>query len=412
MKIAFINQPFDGSLPPKQTSLSIWSYQVARRLAPHADVTVYGRKHNAGDSVEQVDGVRYVHVPAKGDRRVIRFLERWSASRPITRPLVTSRWYCRGYAKEVARDLQARGCDFALLFNYSQFVPVIRKYNPRIKVTLDMQCEWLTQFDRDMLKRRLRCLDAIVGCSGYIAEKIHRRFPEFRGPCRPVFNGVDVGHFSGNGCSTRSSAHPKRVLFVGRISPEKGVHVLLDAFRVVLERFGDAELEIVGSQAECPREILVDLSDDPKVKGLERFYDGRGYSTHLQEQIDAAGMNDRVTFAGFVPHAEAAAHYHAADVLVNPSLSEAFGMSLAEAMASSRPVVATRVGGMTEVVDDNVTGRLVEPDDAEALAGAIIDILSDPARGRTMGVAGRERANALFSWDRIAAEVRQLAEEL
>jgi glycosyltransferase involved in cell wall biosynthesis len=86
-----------------------------------------------------------------------------------------------------------------------------------------------------------------------------------------------------------------------------------------------------------------------------------------------------------------------------PSLEEGFGLPLAEAMAAGLPTVASRVGGMPEIVVDGETGILVAPGDADALADAIVRVLADPELGRRLGEAGRARAVERYSWDVIAA---------
>jgi glycosyltransferase involved in cell wall biosynthesis len=82
----------------------------------------------------------------------------------------------------------------------------------------------------------------------------------------------------------------------------------------------------------------------------------------------------------------------AMDVIVTPSLTESFGLTIAEAMAAGRPVVASEVGGVAEIVDEGLTGFLVPPNDPESLARRIIDVLSDAQRAAAMGAAGRQKA--------------------
>jgi len=409
LRIALINQPYDSSLPPKQTSLAIWSYQVAQRLAGDCDVTVYGRSRGDGPSEETVDGVRYVHVPNRFDRRVTRWLERLTPRRPITKPHASSRWYGIEYARTVAADLRKSRCDLALVFNYSQFAPILKKMNPRTHIVLDMQCEWASQFDRAMIGSRLDSVDTVVGCSAYIANKVRERYPQYPGDCQALYNGVDSAHFADACVAPEARGERKQILFVGRISPEKGLHVLIDAFAKVLKRVPDAKLDLVGAAAQCPREILVDLSDEPTVRDLARFYDDRTYQQHLEARIAELDIGEHVTFSGFLAHAETLKHFDASAILTNPSLSEAFGMSLAEGMAAGLPVVATRVGGMVEVVDDGVTGLLVPPDDADALADALGELLLDRQKRSAMGVAGQARAAREFSWERIAGDLRAIA---
>jgi starch synthase len=103
-----------------------------------------------------------------------------------------------------------------------------------------------------------------------------------------------------------------------------------------------------------------------------------------------------------LPVPEVVQLYSHAAVFVCPSIYEPFGLINLEAMACGTPVVASRVGGIPEVVVDGETGWLVEPGDATALGQALREALADPERARRMGEAGRRRVEAHFSWDRIA----------
>lgn len=315
--------------------------------------------------------------------------------------MFASSLYHFGYAFQVATDLRKQKCDIVHILNYSQFVPVIRAFNPKIKIVLMMHCEWLTQLDRAMIEQRLRHADLAIGCSEYVTEKIRRRFPHLASRCQTVYDGVDIHRFTSKSdrIATKNNG-AKRLLFVGRVSPEKGLHVLLDAFQKVALRCPQAELEIVGGEAIVAEQLLVALSDDPRVKELTSFYRG-SYFSHLRDKLPlwvATGVH----FTGLVPNTDVVNYYRNSDVLINPSFSESFGMSLAEAMACRVPVVATRVGGMTEIVDEGKTGLLVDPGDAEALAEAILCLLSNEDMRKSMGKAGRKRVAELFSWERIA----------
>ena len=124
------------------------------------------------------------------------------------------------------------------------------------------------------------------------------------------------------------------------------------------------------------------------------------------------GVDSHVQFRGFIEHGKLPDHYANADLFVLPSKMEAFGLVLAEAMASGLPVVSTRVGGIPEVVEEGVTGLLVPPNDPPALAEAIIDLLDDRDRMRAMGVRGRERVREHFTWDKVAERVVGFYEEI
>jgi glycosyltransferase involved in cell wall biosynthesis len=103
--------------------------------------------------------------------------------------------------------------------------------------------------------------------------------------------------------------------------------------------------------------------------------------------------------------------YRNGSVLAAPSLlQEPFGLQLVEAMATALPVVASRAGGMAGIVEDGVTGLLIERNDTEALAAAITAILCDPQRAGEMGRAGRAAAEARFGWERVVARLEELYE--
>lgn len=149
---------------------------------------------------------------------------------------------------------------------------------------------------------------------------------------------------------------PPHVLYVGRLSPEKGV------------------LELVEAARGLP---LVVVGDGP-----------------LRERVPGA--------LGFVPHAGLGPFYARAAVVAVPSLREGYGMACAEAMAYGRPVVATAVGGLLDLVEDGVTGLLVPPGDVPALRAAFERLLDDPELRARLGAAARARAREGLSRSRAA----------
>ncbi len=153
------------------------------------------------------------------------------------------------------------------------------------------------------------------------------------------------------------------VLFVGKRFPSKGGPTLLEAFAEVRRERPDARLAVVSSS--CP---------SPLPPGVE--------------------------FHGLVSRQALARLYESAFAFALPTLREAFGISLLEAMSFGLPVVASRIEAIPEIVADGETGILVPPLDAPALARALTGLLADPVRARQMGAAGRQRALLRFSWER------------
>lgn len=402
MKIAFVSQPIDGVVPPDQSSIGICTYQIARRLAQDHEVAVFLRRAST-DQAGDDSGIEFRFVRTMPSRR---FWERVHSLRWLSsgakRPFFATAFYFVEYATQVAIALRRGAYDIIHIQNSPHFVPIIRAFNPKAKIVLHMHCEWLSQLDRALMEKRLRGVDVVIGCSSHVIEKVRERFPRMAARCVTVPNGVDLERFLPSADSPARTDEP-HLLFVGRISPEKGVHVLMDAFRKVHARFPNARLNLVGHIGSAPLDFLVGLSDSADVAQLAAFYDAP-YIDDLRARIPA-DLTASVNFLGPRPQADLRNCYGDADVLVNPSFSESFGMSLTEAMACARPVVATRVGGMTDIVEEGETGLLVEPGNPDALAEAIIQVLEDPQRGQAMGQAGLRRAQALFSWEHVTADV-------
>lgn len=409
MRIAFIAQPFDNMQPPVQAgSLALWIYYMAGRCRERGHETViFGNHgHTFRSTLATEKGIDYIFTPTGLDRlfnradKINRKLSGRFRSSRQSLPFMTS-WHHRGYAVEAAKKSRQLECDVVHIMNYSQFVPVIRRLHPKATIVLHMQCEWLTQEHPSFVKPRLSQADMIVGCSEYITRTIQAAFPEFGEKCVTVPNAADVP--SANGGENRTPT----VLFVGRLSPEKGVHDLIRAFRLVLQRFPNACLRLVGPPGSAALEFLVGISTDPHVQALRAYYPaeqtepGDPYLSALKREAGEE-LGKRIIFEGAVKHDRIDQCYREASVLVNPSLSESFGISLVEAMMRKIPVVATRIGGMSYTVDHEVTGLLVNPANPSELAAAICKVLENPALASSFGEEGHKKALDTFTWEKTA----------
>ncbi len=170
---------------------------------------------------------------------------------------------------------------------------------------------------------------------------------------------------------------------IARLTPWKGHQTLLDAFRRVLDDEPEARLLVIGDSGFW--------TDD--------------YRDELKQQAEDLGCAEAVHWLGFredIPQLLALT-----DVMVLPSKDEPFGIVLVEAMAAGKPVVATRTGGPLDIVEERVTGLLVEAGNDKQLADAILQLLGDPERAAAMGKAGRKRAEEHFD---ISRGLRQLYE--
>ena len=200
-----------------------------------------------------------------------------------------------------------------------------------------------------------------------------------------VYNGLDISHWEATSRPVKTTGRFV-VSTVGNIRRVKGHDLFIRAAAVVVQEFPDVSFRIAGQvlEPEYFKELEI-LVRDLKLEKNFQFVDG----------VEK-------------PHE----FLSATDVFVLPSRSEGFSNAIIEAMAASLPVVATSVGGNAEAVEDGVTGVIVAPEDAGALAHAIVELLSDPTRGREMGEAGRRRVEKKFTIDAMMDQITSVYADL
>lgn len=174
------------------------------------------------------------------------------------------------------------------------------------------------------------------------------------------------------------------VLYLGRLAPYKGVHHLIRAIPLILRVKPEVKFLIAGS----------------------RRYD----MLNLPGMARSLGVRKSVIFTGFVPDKLVPKFYACCDIFCYPSLWEGFGLPVAEAGATGKPVVAFRMCAIPEVVENGLTGLLAEPDHTK-LADAVITLLEDEEMRRKMGREARNRISRLFSWRRMVEKTLKVYEE-
>lgn len=266
----------------------------------------------------------------------------------------------------------------------------------RIPVAITLHSEfknlrprWRYWFPNEMA---IRLADVVIA----VNQAIPRSLAEYGVRTRGVVSiphGVDVVKFArGNGKSFRKalgiSGQPL-ILTPGRICDVKNQRVILDAVAALKERNIQVRWLIVGVPSEAD------------------------YFESLERGIIERDLSEDVLLVpGYPPESEELVNaYAAADVVVVPSKHEAFGLVVLEAWSAEKPVIATLVGGLPEVIDDGENGRLVPPGDTAALVEAVADLLNDAQERSRLGKAGFSKAK-IYDWAKVGARIASVYSEI
>jgi glycosyltransferase involved in cell wall biosynthesis len=305
-----------------------------------------------------------------------------------------------GQQLRFARDVRDRSIQIVHTYNiYANVfaVPAARLAGvPVVVASIRDTGAFLTPLQKRVQKVMCRMADCILVnaeavrqrliAEGYRREKI-----------AVIRNGVDLSRFAGKGNGSPLRAElglppgAPLVATLSRLNRLKGVEYFLEAAAIVVKQVPEARFLIVGDSS---------LAADGVIRG------DTAYRTALQRHAVGLGLGGRVVFTGFRLDVPELLSEVAVSVL--PSLSEALPNAVLESMAAGVPVVATTVGGNPEAVEEGVTGLLVPPSDAPALAQAICKLLQSPDLASRFGEAGRQRVAEQFSLERMTRETEHL----
>jgi len=198
-----------------------------------------------------------------------------------------------------------------------------------------------------------------------------------------IYNGINTDDFQFN---ESKSEHKKsgRILFIKPNDSRKGLHHLMEAMPLVLEKVPDARLIAAGPEPEGE------------------------YRSYILKLMNDYQISDKVIFTGKIPFAKLVSCYQSSDVVVMPSVYEAFPIVALEAGICGKPVIASDVGGMREVIVDGYTGYCVNTKDPAIFANAILALLQDRAVRIQMGEAAKQRVIMNFTWEKISADVERV----
>lgn len=224
--------------------------------------------------------------------------------------------------------------------------------------------------------------DLVTAISSYLLN-LARNYG-YHGPSEIIHNGADIERFA-NREGEKINRTRKVVITTSRLVPKNGVDILIKAIAEAKKQVPDIQLRIVG--------------DGPERKKLE--------SLVKEEKIQ-----DNVKFLGNISHAEIPKYLHEADVFVRPSRSEGMGVSFVEALAAGLPIIATPVGGILDIIQDEKTGLFCESENPTDCAEKILRLLRDKELSANIAVQGKKMVEEKFSWDKISAEYERIFEKL
>lgn len=383
MRIAMVSEHASPLAPlggPDAGGQNVHVAALGRALAEAGHhVTIYTRRDadDLPDTIQMAPRLDVRHVPAGPPTRVARdallphmpdfgayLAKLWSADPP---DVVHAHFWMSGLAALAgARDL---GVPVVQTFHALGIVK--QRYQGRKDTSPPGRIRLETAIAKNV--------DAIIATStGELFELVRLGVP--RRSIRVVPCGVDLTKFTVEGPAAERNGRP-RLLSVGRLVERKGVDTVIQALPAV----PDAELVIAGG---------------PPASELRRNQEVRRLRAIARE----SGVSRRVKFLGQVPHDDLPPLIRSSDVVVCVPWYEPFGIVPLEAMACGKPVVGAAVGGLVDTIVHGTTGLFVPPRRPAALGAAIRALLSDSTLRFAYGIAGCDRAQSRYSWDRVARE--------
>jgi len=324
------------------------------------------------------------------------------------------RWlYCRYrqffplYDREVARLVHLIRPDLLHVHNRPLLaLSLARRFGREIPVILHMHnlYESLGKRERPQPGTPIP-VAGFAACSNFVLERERSRLGLGAGLHRVIYNGVETEAFTSIWDHEQKRREARQhyglgdeptVVFAGKLRESKGVHILLRAMTRVWETMPRAVLVLVGGTEY----------------GRNRTMRETPFMTQLRR--DLALAPGRVILTGFIPPTDMPRAYLLGDVFVGPSqIEEGLGLVFLEAAAAGLPIIATRRGGIPEVVRDGFNGLLLrQPDDDAELAEKITELLNNAPLRQRLGQQGREWVRADFTWEKIVRDLEEFYDEI
>ena len=263
-----------------------------------------------------------------------------------------------------------------------------------------------TQFMKSRIRESISILrekyywqraDKLITVSYFLKEEIEKLYKISGSRIEVAYNGVDISVFKRvedpQRFKDKLGLGDKRIiLYVGHFGLRKGITYLLEAMSRIIQ--------------EDPHAFLLCVGGTPEWLGTDIYW------SVLEKKLRQKDLQDHVKLIGQIPHLQLPYYYSVADVFAFPSLYEAMGKVIIEAMACETPVVASRVGGIIEVIEDGVNGLLMQPKNIESIKKSILTVLQDRQLARRLSLRGRETVESRFTWKHSVMQMTEAYRKL
>ncbi|MGE5496073.1 MAG: glycosyltransferase family 4 protein [Burkholderiales bacterium] len=340
------------------------------------DVTVFCIENERLQNREDDNNVHYIRVPGK---------------------------QTQDYISNVIDNLNDQ-YDIIHVFNRPRWVNMIGEKLPKTMISLSLHNEMFqpSKISKEEGEKCIERVKFITTVSKFVENGVKKLYPEAAPKLHTVYSGVDVNAYqpvwSAEATRIRNQlrqkyglAGKKVILFVSRLSPKKGAHILIKAIGKVLPSHPETALVIVGSK------WYGENQEDSYVRQVRQMADD---------------LDTKVIMPGFIPPKDVISYYYMGDIFVCASQwREPLARVHYEAMAAGLPIISTDKGGNAEVLRGNGNGIIISDyNQPQAFADAIILLLDRRDIALEMGKAGRRLAEERYSWERVAAELIELFE--
>ena len=241
------------------------------------------------------------------------------------------------------------------------------------------------QFKNYFKKRIANSFSHIIAVSEFTKKQIIETYGVPSEKISVIYNGVDKKYFTFREQDISAYMDTDKdninLLFVGSLITRKNLFLLIDVFKYLYSDSSNLQLIICGSG-----------------------YPHDNYEVRLKEYVKNLRLDKNIIFTGMLPEEQKIALYQYCDIYVHPSLIEGFGLSVAEAMASGKPVVASNAGSLPEIIENGKTGFLADPKDVRDFSDKIKILLKNKKMRLGMGAKGRERILKYFTWEKATQE--------